>query len=127
MASILLIRCDMDQDALIAIRKWYENQLEPLKGSPSHSIVRRYIYQRINEINMILFSQDEQETLRSLDALCLLCSTSDDASQITTYINKNYKTTDEETPDFIFDLCSRSKGAQEQATKARKENHQTQQ
>ena len=103
----------MDQDALIAIRKWYENQLQPLKGSPGHSKVRRYIYQRINEINMILFSQDEQETLRSLDALFLLDPTSDDASQVHPDINKTYEVTDEETPDFIFNLCSRSKGIQD--------------
>ena len=42
----------MDQDALTAIRKWYEDQLELLKGSSGHSTVRRYIYQRINEINI---------------------------------------------------------------------------
>ena len=103
----------MDQDALIAIRKWYEDQLKLLKGSPGHSTVRRYIYQRINEINMILFSQDEQETLKSLDALFLLDLTSDDASQVHRDINTTYEVTDEETSDFIFNLCSRSKGAQE--------------
>ena len=99
----------MDQDALIAIRKWYENQLEPLKGSPGHSKVRRYIHQRINEINMILFSLDEEQTLRSLDALFLLDSTSDDASPVNPDINTTYDVTDEETPDFVFNLCSRSK------------------
>ena len=103
----------MDQDALIAIRKWYENQLQPLKGSPGHSKVRRYIYQRINEINMILFSQDERETLSSLDALFLLDPTNDDASQVNPDINTTYEVTDEETPDFIFNLCSRGKGAQD--------------
>ena len=103
----------MDQDSLFAIRKWYEDQLEPLKGSPGHSKVRRYIYQRINEINMILFSQDEQETLRSLDALFLLDPTSDDASQVHPDINTTYEVTDEETPDFIFNLCGRSKGIQD--------------
>ena len=103
----------MDQDALFAIRKWYEDQLEPLKGSSGHSTVRRYIYQRINEINMILFSQDEQETLRSLDALFLLEPISRDASQVNPDINTTYEVTDEETPDFIFNLCSRSKGTQD--------------
>ena len=103
----------MDQDALIAIRKWYEHQLEPLKGSPGNSKVRRYIHQRINEINMILFQQDEQETLMSLDALFLLDPTSDDASQVNPDINTTYEVTDEETPYFIFNLCSRSKGIQD--------------
>ena len=103
----------MDQDVLIAIRKWYKDQLEPLKGCPGHSRVRRYIHQRINEINMILFSLDEQETLKSLDALFLLDPTSDDASQVNPDINTTYEVTDEETPDFIFNLCSRSKGIQD--------------
>ena len=99
----------MNQDVLIAIRKWYEDQLELLKGSPGHSKVRRYIHQRINEINMILFSLDEEQTLRSLDALFLLDSTSDDASPVNPDINTTYDVTDEETPDFVFNLCSRSK------------------
>ena len=103
----------MDKDALIAIRKWYENQLESLKGSPGHSILRRYIHQRINEINVILFSLDEEETLRSLDALFLLDSTSDDASPVNPGINTTYEVTDEETPDFIFNLCGRSNGIQD--------------
>ena len=115
----------MDQDALIAIRKWYENQLDPLKGFPGHSTVRRYIYQRINEINMILFSQDEQETLRSLDALFLLEPISRDASPVDPDINTTYEVTDEETPDFIFNLYGRSKGIQDQARKAKEENQQT--
>ena len=103
----------MDQYALIAIREWYEDQLEPLKGSAGHSTVRRYIYQRINEINMILFSQEEQETLGSLDALFLLEPISRDASQVNPDINTTYEVTDEETPDFIFNLCDRSKGIQD--------------
>ena len=103
----------MDKDALIAIRKWYENQLESLKGSPGHSKVRLHIHQRINEINMILFSQDEQETLSSLDALFLLEPISRDASPVNPDINTTYEVTDEETHDFIFNLCSRSKGTQE--------------
>ena len=103
----------MDQGALIAIRKWYEDQLEPLKGSPGHSKVRRYIHQRINEINMILFSQDEQETLRSLDALFLLEPISRDASLVNPDINPTYEVTDEETPDFIFNLCGGSTGIQD--------------
>ena len=103
----------MDQDALIAIRKWYEDQLGPLKGSPGHSKVRRYIHQRISEINMILFSLDEQETLRSLDALFLLEPISRDTSPVNPDINTTYEVTDEETPDFIFNLCGRSKGIQD--------------
>lgn len=103
----------MDQDALIAVRKWYEDQLELSKGSPGHSTVRRYIYQRINEINMILFSQDEQETLRSLDALFLLGPISRDASEVHRESKEIYGSTDEETPDFVFHLCSRSKGVQD--------------
>ena len=103
----------MDQDALIAIREWYEDQLELLKDSPGHSTVRRCIYQRINEINMILFSQDEQETLRSLDALFLLNPTIDEASQVNPDINTTYEVTDEETPDFIFNLYGRSTGIQD--------------
>ena len=103
----------MDQDALIAIRKWYEEQLEPLKGSSGHSTVRRYIYQRINEINMILFSQDEQETLRSLDALFLLEPISRDASEVHRDSKEIYESTDEDKPDFIFNLCGRSKGIQD--------------
>ena len=103
----------MDQDALIAIRKWYEDQLGPLKGSAGHSKVRRYIHQRISEINMILFSLDEQETLRSLDALFLLEPISRDASPVNPDINTTYEVSDEETPDFVFNLCSRSKGIQD--------------
>ena len=103
----------MDQDALITIRKWYEHQLESLKGSPGHSKVRRYIYQRINEINMILFSQDEHETLRSLDALFLLETISRDASAVHRDSEEIYESTDEDKPDFIFNLCSRSKGIQD--------------
>ena len=103
----------MDQDALLATRKWYEDQLDLLKGSPGHSNVRRYIHQRINEINMILFSLDEQETLRSLDALFLLEPISRDAFQVNPDINTTYEVTDEETPDFVFNLCSRSKGIQD--------------
>ena len=103
----------MDQDALIAIRKWYENQLDPLKGFPGHSTVRRYIYQRINEINMILFSQDEQETLRSLDALFLLEPISRDASEVHRDSKEIHESTDEDKPDFIFNLCGRSKGIQD--------------
>ena len=99
----------MNQDVLISIRKWYEDQLELLKGSPGYSKVRTYIHQRINEINMILFSLDEEQTLRSLDALFLLDSTSDDASPVNPDINTTYDVTDEETPDFVFNLCSRSK------------------
>ena len=110
MASILLIRCDMDQDALIAIRKWYEDQLELLKGSPGHITVRRHIYQRINEINMILFSQEEQETLGSLDALFLLEPISRDASAVHRDSKEIYGSTDEDKPDFIFNLCGRGKG-----------------
>ena len=106
-------QCDTDQDALIAIRKWYEDQLEVLKGSPGHSKVRLYIYQRINKINMILFSQDEQEILRSLDALFLLEPISRDASEVHRDSKEIYKSTDEDKPDFIFNLCSRSKGIQD--------------
>ena len=113
MASILLIKCDMDQDALIAIRKWYEDQLGPLKGSPGHSKLRRYIHQRINEINVILFSLDEQETLRSLDALFLLEPTIRDASEVHRDSKEIYESTDEDKPDFIFNLCGRSKGIQD--------------
>ena len=103
----------MDQDALIAIRKWYEDQLELLKGSPGHSTARRYIYQRINEINMILFSQDERETLRSLDALFLLEPISRDASEVHRDSKEIYESNDEDKPDFIFNLCGRSKGIQD--------------
>ena len=103
----------MDQDALIAIRKWYEDQLEALKGSPGHSKVRRYIHQRINEINMILFSQHEQEILKSLNALFLLESIRRDESEVHRDNKEIYELTDEEKPDFIFNLCSRSKGIQD--------------
>ena len=103
----------MDQDAFIAIRKWYEDQLEALKGSPGHSKVRRYIYQRINEINMILFSQDEQEILKSLNALFLLELIRRDESEVHRDNKEIYDLTDEEKPDFIFNLCSRSKGIQD--------------
>ena len=103
----------MEQDALIAIRKWYEDQLEALKGSPGHSKVRRYIHQRINEINMILFSQDEQEILKSLNALFLLESIRRDESEVHRDNKEIYELTDEEKPDFIFNLCSRSKGIQD--------------
>ena len=103
----------MEQDALIAIRKWYEDQLEALKGSPGCSKVRRYIYQRINEINMILFSQDEQEILKSLNALFLLESIRRDESEVHRDNKEIYELTDEEKPDFIFNLCSRSKGIQD--------------
>ena len=115
----------MDQDALIAIRKWYEDQLGPLKGSPGHSKVRLYIHQRINEINMILFSLDEQETLRSLDVLFLLEPISKDTSEVHRDSHEIYELTDEDKPDFIFNLCSRSKGIQDQARKVKKENRQT--
>ena len=103
----------MNIDTLLSIRKWYEDQLEPLKGSPGHSKVRIYIHQRINEINMILFSLDEEQTLRSLDALFLLEPISRDASPVNPDINTTYEVTDEETPDFIFNLCGRSKGIQD--------------
>ena len=103
----------MEQDALIAIRKWYEDQLEALKGSPGHSKVRRYIHQRINEINMILFSRDEQEILKSLNALFLLESIRRDESEVHRDSKEIYELTDEEKPDFIFNLCGRSKGIQD--------------
>lgn len=103
----------MNIDTLLSIRKWYKDQLEPLKGFSDHSTVRRYIHQRINEINMILFSQDEQETLRSLDALFLLKPISGDASEVHRDSKEIYESTDEDKPDFIFNLCSRSKGIQD--------------
>ena len=106
-------QCDTDQDALIAIRKWYEDQLDALKGSPGHSKVRLYIYQRINKINMILFTQDEQETLSSLDALFLLESIRRDESEVHRDRKEIYESTNEDKPDFIFNLCSRSKGIQD--------------
>jgi len=85
----------MDQGALIAIRKWYEDQLESLKGSSGHSKVKMYIHRRINEINMILFSLDEQKTLRSLDALFLLKPTRSGVSELHLDSKRIYEATDE--------------------------------
>ena len=103
----------MNIDTLLSTRKWYEDQLQSLKGSSGHCKVRTYIYERINQINMILFSQDEQETLKSLDALFLLEPISRDASEVHRDSKEIYESTDEDKPDFIFNLCGRSKGIQD--------------
>lgn len=100
----------MDQDVLISIRDWYEVQLESLKGSPCHSKVRRCIYQRINEINMILFAYEEQETLRSLDALFLLDPTGRYSSGVQCVGEKPCESSYEDGLDPIFNLCNESKG-----------------
>ena len=108
----------MNIDTLLSIRKWYEDQLEPLKGSSDHSTVRRYIYERINQINMLIFSINEEDHLKALDALFLFDSAlSKEYAGLSEKLSINTVKTkrgdDGDEADFVFDLYSRSKGIQD--------------
>ena len=108
----------MDIDTLLSIRKWYEDQLEPLKGSSGHSKVRAYIYERINQINMLIFSANEEDYLKALDALFLFDSALSKeydglSEKLSVNAVKTKRGDDGEEADFVFDLCSRSKGIQD--------------
>lgn len=62
----------IDRDLLVKIRGWYEDQLHILKGEIHEGKTRRYLHQRIETINLLLLQMEEENYLRSLDALFLL-------------------------------------------------------
>lgn len=86
----------MTQSTLLKIKKWYQDCLQSLEGH-EYQQSRHYLRQRIQSINLMLLKQDEEDFLKAFDALFLL---------------DEYEQPD--TADFVLDLCSRSKGIQEE-------------
>ena len=86
----------MTQSTLLKIKKWYQDCLQSLEGQ-EYQQSRHYLRQRIQSINLMLLKQDEEDFLKAFDALFLL---------------DEYEQPD--TADFVLDLCSRSKGIQEE-------------
>ena len=86
----------MTQSTLLKIKDWYQDCLQSLEGH-EYQQSRHYLRQRIQSINLMMLRQDEEELLKALDALFLI----DDYEQ-------------PDTADYVFDLCSRSKGIQEE-------------
>ena len=87
----------MTQDTLFEIRKWYQDLLRELKGHENQQC-RFYVRQRIQCINLMMLKHDEQDYLKTLDALFLIDG-------------EHGRTT---TTELVRDICERSAGVQKE-------------
>ena len=83
----------MTQDTLLEIRKWYQDLLVELTGHENQQC-RFYVRQRIQSINLMMLKYDEQDYLKTLDALFLIDG-------------EHGRTT---TTELVRDICERSAG-----------------
>jgi hypothetical protein len=96
----------MTQNTLLEIRNWYQDLLVELLDAENRSEnqqCRLYVRQRIQNINLMLLKQDEQDYLKTLDALFLIDG-------------QHGRTT---TANLVCDICERSAGVKKEEDRER--------